>query len=838
MAALLERDDLLARLDALRADGGRLVFVGGEAGAGKTSLVRAFAGAAAGSVLWGFCENLTTPTPLGPFHDVGAVADSGEPRLVARAVLDLLCSSTVLVVEDTHWADQATLDVLRVLGRRIDATPSLVLATYRDDEVDADHPLRAVLGELTSAPGVARMAVPPLSLQAVRALSEPVGADAEAIFERTRGNPFYVTEILAAGGGEVPETVRDAVLARTALLGPPARRLLDVVAMVPARAELWLLEAVAAGELDHLDACLASGVLGPDGDAVAFRHELARLAVAGEVPPHRRRAIHAAMVRALEPTGDASRLAHHAEEAGDGTAVLEHAPAAARRAAAAAAHREAAAFYALALRHADALPEREHAELVAAYAAEAEATGSYVESIDARVEAVQRFRELGDRVAAAQELSRLTMPLIRAGRNAEAEEASRGAIAKLESLPPGRELALAYADQAYARMIARDNDEGVVWGERAVAAAREVGDAEVLAYGLNMVGTSHMMAGRLDVGIPLLLESLDSARAGGFETRVHSALVMLGSGLSELYELERGERYLRDCIAYAEEHELALYYPTAWLALVALYTGRWDEAAEHAQWVLDRPAEPISRITALIALGRVRARRGDPGAFEALDEALDLARPGGHLQRVGHVHVARAEAAWLQGDLEQAGAEAEALLPLALEKGHSWFAGELAYWRWKATGVDDAPEWIAEPYRLQLDGESRRAAASWRTRGCPYEAARALADAGDDATLVDAIGAFDLLGAVPAARLARRTLHGRGVPVPRGPRPSTRANAAGLTARELEVRSLVADGLRNAEIAERLVLSRRTVDHHVSTILRKLGVRTRSEAALRHAQHR
>ena len=178
------------------------------------------------------------------------------------------------------------------------------------------------------------------------------------------------------------------------------------------------------------------------------------------------------------------------------------------------------------------------------------------------------------------------------------------------------------------------------------------------------------------------------------------------------------------------------------------------------------------------------------------------------------------------------------MLPLALEKRHAWFAGELAYWRWKAANLDDTPEWVAEPYRLQLDGQARSAAAAWRLRGCPYETARALAEAGDDEALLAAIETFDRLGAVPAARSARRALHDRGVAVPRGPRPSTRANPAGLTARELEVLALLAEGLRNAEIAERLVLSRRTVDHHVSTILRKLGVRTRSEAALRHAQHR
>ena len=273
MVELLEREQLLAELEALRADGGRLVFVGGEAGVGKTALVRAFA-EQAGEVRRGSCENLAAPTPLGPFLDVGI--EPGEPRTIATTVLE---RGGVLVLEDVHWADGASLDVLRVLGRRVDGSNAVVVATYRDDEVTGDHPLRVVLGELASAPGVVRLTVPRLSLDAVRELADPHDADAEAIHRLTLGNAFFVTEILAAGGGELPETVRDAVLARVALLDEPARRLIEAIAVIPLRAELWLLEQVVPAELDRLQACLESGVIGADRDGVAFRHELARLAV-------------------------------------------------------------------------------------------------------------------------------------------------------------------------------------------------------------------------------------------------------------------------------------------------------------------------------------------------------------------------------------------------------------------------------------------------------------------------------------------------------------------------------------------------------------------------------
>ena len=464
------------------------------------------------------------------------------------------------------------------------------------------------------------------------------------------------------------------------------------------------------------------------------------------------------------------------------------------------------------------------------YASETYLTGRYDDAIEARRQAIELFGRIGDRLAEGSALARLPMIYVSLGRNAEAEAAGGAAIELLETLPLGSELANAYAVQSYLRMLDRDNADGVAWGEKAIEAAEAVGDRDALSFGLNMTGTSHVMAGELDRGIGLLLDSLEVARSEESEPRISSALGMLGTGLGEMYELERSERYLREHVAFAEEHDLMSWYGRSWLALVDVYRGRWAAGAERAQRVLAQAPDAISRISALIALGRVRARRGDPGAWEALDEALELSIPGGHLQRLGHVHAARAEAAWLAGGPERAVAEARAAYALAVAKRHLWFAGELAYWQWKAGALDEWPEWIAEPYRLLLSGDPRAAAAAWIARGCPYEAARTLAETNDEDSLRDALDDLERLGAVPAARAVRERLRRLGAVVPRGPRRTTRANPAGLTARELDVLRLVAAGKRNADIAAELVLSVRTVDHHVSAILRKLDVRTRGEA--------
>ena len=346
-AELLERSQNLATLeDALAAvldsSRGRVVFVGGEAGVGKTTLVRTFCDQRAGSarLLAGACDALFTPRPLGPLLDITRttggelatlVEGEARPHEVASALLRELeaRSPTILVLEDVHAADEATLDVLRLVCRRVEAAPVLIIATYRDDELDRAHPLRIVLGELGPESSLTRVKIEPLSPEAVAELARPRDIDAEELYRVTGGNAFFVTEVLA-GEGRIPDSIRDAVLARATRLSEPARELLDVVAIVPPQANLWLIEAVAAEAMKHLDECLSSGMLAPDQDGVAFRHELARLAVEESIPPDRLVKLHREALQALvdPPSGvpDLARLAYHAEGAGDAEAVLSSHP--------------------------------------------------------------------------------------------------------------------------------------------------------------------------------------------------------------------------------------------------------------------------------------------------------------------------------------------------------------------------------------------------------------------------------------------------------------------------------------------------------------------------------
>jgi DNA-binding CsgD family transcriptional regulator/tetratricopeptide (TPR) repeat protein len=849
METLIERAESLAtlsaRLDEVEtSSSGRLVLVGGEAGVGKTALLRAFCAAqearhgatpaARVRVLWGACEPLRTPRPLSPLADVAETTDGeldelvtagARPHEVAMALLRELrnAAPTILVLEDVHWADEATLDVLTLLATRIATAPALVLASYRDDELDRAGQLRFVLGELVRRPG--RLKIAPLSQAGVAELAAPHGVDGAELYRRTGGNPFFVIEVLATGGEAMPDTVRDAVLARAARLSPAARRLLEAVATVPGSVDTPLLEALAGDLIEHVDECLVSGMLSAGSADVAFRHELARVAIAEATAPTRRVALHRVALTVLgERAGaESARLAHHAEAAGDADAVQRWAPLAADRAAAAGAHREAAAQLARALRFADRLPPRARAELLQRRAEECYLTADFEAAIAAQREALATYRALEDLRGEGDALRALSRLLFFAGRTAEAEPVVMQAVELLERLPPGHELAMAYGNVAQRRMVVEDGEQAAAWGTRALTLARELDDTEAELYALINLGAAEWQADDRG-GRDKLEQALRLAQERGLEDYAGRAFLLLVLSALRNRRFGVADEYLDSGIEYCGERGLETWrlYLVAAGARLELDCGHWDEATDGAAQALSDPrSPPVARGWALAALGLVRARRGDAEADAPLEEAHELVHSSGELMRIAPVAAARAEHAWLRGEDDAVGPLTDAALALARARRAPWAAGELLYWRWQA-GADEPADMAAEPYRLAIDGDAQRAAERWRAIGCPYEEALARDD----------VEHLQGLGARPAARIVARRLRERGVRgVPRGPHPRTRENPAGLTARELEVLALVAEGLRNAQIAQRLVVSEKTVGHHVSAVLRKLDAGSRGEAS-------
>ena len=864
---LLERQSQHGELHDTHArvsrDGGRIVLVGGEAGIGKTALVNEFAGRLARStpqvpLLWGACDALFTPRPLGPLHDMlpacgptlrTLVETGAERERIFAAFLDELRrhdAPPVVVFEDVHWADDATLDLLTFAGRRIRQTPGLVVATYRDDEVGVAHPLRRVLGAIPQD-AVQRIRLPLLSEKAVAQLARRVGRSDEGLHALTGGNPFFVTEVLAGERDRVPASVQDAVLARAAWLSDAARALLGPIAVVPGRAERWLLDAMQdAAFVDRISECVAAGMLVATPTTVAFRHELARRAWEESLEPGHATALHARVFdvlldRGAEQVGFA-RLVHHADLAGMCARVLQFAPAAAREAAAVGAHREAAAHYATALRYADRLPAVDRAPLLEAYSYERHLLADLDEAVRASEAALEIRRSLDDPAGAANNVRWLSRLAWFQGRQERSIELGREAIRALEPLGSTSGLAMAYSNLSQLAMLADRVEEAVSWGSRAIALAEELGDRDTLAHALINVGAARYYSGQESARDEEIARAVALGLENGFHEHVVRTYTILSCHAVKSRQFAEAETNIARTLAFAVEHDMDTFtlHITGWRARLRLETGDWEAAEQDALAVLDRyRALDVVRFSALTVLGLLRARRGDPGASTVLDEAYGIALPIRELLRLEPVTSARAEAAWIRGDPARAEAETRLAYELALQTTYPWYRGPLAYWLWRMGGLDVAPDLVAEPYRLQIEGDWHSAAAAWERIGSPYERALALAWTDDPAAHREAVEQLERLGARAAAAAVRRDLRKRGVRgIPRGPRTATRTHPGGLTRSQARVLALLAQGGSNAQIAKQLFLSPRTVDHHVSAILQRLGVNTRAEAvAAAHSRH-
>ncbi|HEY2690600.1 MAG TPA: AAA family ATPase [Streptosporangiaceae bacterium] len=844
---LLERDPVLASLrqyaHEARQGEGRLVLIAGEAGAGKSVLVERFQRDLPDAIWsWGACDGLSTPRPLAPLFDLardlgGALEDlcHGQPErdeLFAALLRQVTGDDrlNVIVIEDIHWADEATLDLMRFLTRRIRAASVLVIATFRDDWLAPSSPLRLALGDLAARRWTRRLELPPLSVEAVQAMAAGTDLDAGQLYQLTGGNPFYVTEVLEAGTHGVPLSARDATLSRTGRLSDAARQVLETAALMGVRIDAGLL----ADRQSALDELSASGLLVDEGFGLRFRHEIARLAIAQEIPAHRQALIHAKILSALLASGsrDDARMAFHAEGAGDEEAVVRHASLAARRAVDLGSHREAAAQYERALRWAAHTAPSAQAELYTGLAEEATLSDQSQTAADADEQALRLWRLLEDRHHEGESLQRYSLTLKHLCRGDEAVSAAIEAVSTLEPLGGTRELARAYVTLGALRMTRNENGEAIELARRAQALARSLDAPDVEADALNTEGCA---ASATDPNwAELIRRSLELALSRDLPNQAGRGYSNLYGVACDQFQFDEGEQYYRDGVAYCEQHDLDRhsYFLRAARTVVLEHRGRWDEAvAISAQLLEESSAAPLNQICPQTMIGMTHARRGELGVWRALDSAIANAAPTGQPQYVIPTRFARAEAFLTEGRVDEARHEAE----LAAEAAHDideWMRGALRRWLHR-TGSDrivDGP--IAEPYRLQEADQHAAAARAWDQLGCRLDAALALLDSPDEGDLRDALRRLDDLGARATAGLARQKLRQIGArSVPAGPRRATRTHPLGLTPRECDVLELICDRQTNTQIARALFISARTVDHHVSSVLAKLGVETREAAA-------
>ncbi len=855
---LLERQAVLAELAALaRGVGhgaGRVVLLRGEAGIGKTAVITRFIAGldAAVRVLAGGCDPMTAPRPLGPLLDVlaglgpaagplGAAIDAGDTGTLCRRLLTVLRDGHrwVWVIEDAHWADGATLDLVRFLARRIGSLPLLLVVSYRDDELDAHHPLLAALGDVATCAAVRRIGLEPLSRDAVGVLAVGSGVNADQLHELTGGNPFFVTEVLATGvaapgqnaRNALPRSVSEAVWGRLARLSPQARQTAQAVAVCGPRADPTLVHQLCPAAGAGLAECLDAGMLVAEGQAIGFRHELARRATLDRIDDYQRKLLHTRALSALaeppiEPDTLAA-LAFHADQAGDQQAAVRYGVAAAQRAAGLGAHRQAADLYALVLRHADTAPAEQKVVWHEQHALTSYLGGLVQASVHSYRDAIALRRQLGDPLGEGDDLRRLSHVL---SRLSAARKAGRASLQLLEQCGPTPQLAWSLAHMAELSWLAYDP-----------ACADYAARAITLGNRLDLPAVA--IKARFYAALSALVRTgagWDGVEAAWREAMGAADLAelagLIGMGLcwqaALRHEVDRAEAYIAETTAFCADHDLGTYEPLAVsaAALVALHRGDWARAATCAEDVLSRPAmTPLHRYLPLTTLGLIHARRGRRPVAALLDEALAAAEPDDFF-RLGPVWIARAEAAWLGGDDDTARTEAQAGLATVPYQADPWLVSALHRWVYLAGGEPDDAIEPSTLFGLEVRGDWRGAAAGWTRRGCPYDAAIAQLG-GDIAAVESALTTFRGLGATAAARRARQRLTELRGPTPRSRRSDIRADPHGLSRREREVLTLIAAGHSDADIATKLSISPRTVGHHVEAILAKLGVDNRTQAA-------
>ena len=841
---LLERDEALRRLSALvdeaREGHGRVALIRGEAGIGKTSLTRSFVESLDDShVLWGGCDDLLTARPLGPVWDMAfdepslEAALGEEDRQVAfRALLDLVSRTmrpTVVAIEDVHWADEATLDLIKFLGRRIDRTHGVLILTYRDGEVPGDHPLRVALGDLPYGV-VERIPLQPLSREGV---AEIAGnrMDVDTLWELTGGNPFFVSEVVAAGADHVPQSIRDAVIARVQRLSDDARAIVELASVAPSRIEIRMAAEIMGEVADAIAECEEAGILEVRGDSLTFRHELARRAVEGDLAEIERRRLNLVCLEAAERLGfDLARLAHHAREAEDAEAMVRILPEAARRAAGMESHSEAVANLRALEPHLGAMTAEQLADHYDLWAYEeylSTETGSTLIE-----KAVEIRRKLADPEALGRSLLVASRIAWVRSRRDEAMAHAREAVEVLTPIA-GEQLAMAYSTLSQLAMLANQEEEAITCAETALALA---GDhpSEVRAHALNNIGSVQMNNHYPD-GVAEIEESFRIASELGLSHDQARATMNLGWGYLHVRELGPAIEWIERGMEIMNEAEMAAFesYAQTEKAVWHELRGEWDVAEELSRALLERSAVmTTSRATTTMTLAKVLIRRGVPEGESWVWDAMRRGEAAEEIQRLGPAASVMVEYKWLGGEVpDQQIDRAIEVRDLCYRLGANWHGAELGQWLRLIGAVEDISDLSPEPYRLLAEGDWRGAARWWDGHGIPYETAVALSF-GDVEGRLQALGLLDQLSAVPLASRIRTELGSAGVRgVPRGPQKATRENPLGLTARQTDVLQLLTEDLTNAEIAERLFISTRTVDHHVSAILMKLGATSRSEAA-------
>jgi len=851
---LIERAGFLASLrenfERIKDGDGHCILLSGEAGIGKTSLIRVLSNEIKGEckIFRGTCDALFTPRLLAPLYDIAwqirsDLFDNGDTT--DRAVLftrifhelEIQEGPTLIVFEDIHWADEATLDFIKFLARRITRLRCLFILTYRNDEIHSRHPLRNVLGQLPPD-SFTRMQLTPLSRETVDKMAVEKGYNGENVYSISGGNPFYVNEILASYSPGIPDNIKDSVLSVYNKQEGKTRSIWEILSVIPTGLEIKYLEKLEPSYLTALDICLGANILIVKEGQIYFKHELYRRTIENALSPLVRVALNKRILdlflQNFEYNHEIERIIHHAKNANEHETVVHYAPTAAGQAAALGAHAEACKLYLAAIEYYQGKDKDVLIRFYESYAYECYLTNQIKDAIIYQGKALDLLKEKNVIEKIGNGMRFLSRLWWCDGNRKQAEYYGSQAIDVLDKQPSSKAKALALSNMSQLKMLSDQPDECIFWGERAISMATELGDEETLSHALNNVGTAKaVIPSSSREGFELLKQSLDLALKNSYQEHVARAYTNLEHTgfLAKDFEFSKG--MLEAGIHYCEERDLDSWgaYMLADKSKMFLLTGNWNEAYKIA-WELIKNEEqaPILRFTAYMVVAIIKMRRGNPDVIPLLTEVKEKAFEAGELRRIIPAMCALLEYEWITGT---GLAEDEALkitLDMIGRMGNLYDNSEFAFWLYKARKQTVPLQEFYPGYQAETKTSALRAAAIWEKLECPYEQALTLFE-GTDADKRKAINIVHQLGAVVVFEKLKMDMRNSGIrSIPRGIRKSTQSNAALLTERELDVLKLLQEGMQNKEIAASLFISAKTVDHHITSILFKLDVNSRVKA--------
>jgi len=866
---LLERDVPLQTISELvqptSFTEGAIALVCGEAGIGKTTFLRAFVDNLEDNITvrWGSCDPLTTPRVLGPFHDMARHFGSGVKealendrsfsKLVSELLEELQSSSTpsVMVIEDAHWADNATLDLLKCIGRRVSFLNMLLVISYRSDEINKSAPLHQCVGDFPQA-RLHRFNLAPLSQRAVSLMATAAGRSAEGLHLVTAGNPFYITEHLAGtpSNSSVPDSIQDAVGARINRLESAHKLFLETICVIPNKIDHTLVIALFDPYGPELvNACIEGNFLKADGEhSYRFRHELARLGTLSRVPKFRQQEFHKQifiLLNDLNQRATVDQKLFHADQAGLATDVLKLAQVAGRDAAETGSHAEAASHYATALKYIDIATDEVAANIYECWSYEAALVAIDDQTIQARHKALDLRKKLGHTNKIGENLRWLSRQHWYRGESELASRYIAQAITTLEQTEPSAEQAMAYTLNSQIHMLNDRIDEAIEFGEKALKLEQQHPSPEIRIHALCNIGSTKLNC-EDQSGLLQLKQSLELALQHDFHE--HAARVYTNTASATVAGLDYSvaETAIADGIAFDTKHDLDswTHYLIGLMAQLRMEQSRFEEAETIAAGVLRMENQTLlMKLPALLVHSRLMLRMQKPDASAILQKALADSISVGEPQYMCPAHISLIELAWHQGIDEDAKQHIEKIRSINRLPITTWSGAEIGIWmhRYGLSLPSMQASVLPLPYQLEIDGEYDKACDEWIAKGNPYRGAVCLMHSSNPNPEKQYQRALNLLEQCPAAGTieklrslaTKHELNDLFATGKRGPRKVARQHPLGLTAKEQAILPHIVEGRSNREISETLSRSQRTVENHVASILRKMNVKNRMEAMLR-----